>query len=162
MSHFCCFFIFFFNDTATTEIYTLSLHDALPIFPVSSVSPPPYEPRLEAVPHRFDRDAFDHLAIPHAVDLGLQIHPDADMYGQDFDPVAHGKMGPGVRQVEDAMLLRKAREAARRPIAQMAEAEGAVPRHGERLAAGIHRDAIAVQADDGGEHHRGDGIGRAG
>src|SRR6266446_8446670 len=24
---------FFFNDTATTEIYTLSLHDALPIYP---------------------------------------------------------------------------------------------------------------------------------
>src|SRR5256885_15589786 len=28
----CCTFFFFFNDTATTEIYTLSLHDALPIF----------------------------------------------------------------------------------------------------------------------------------
>src|SRR5256885_11878794 len=27
----CIFFFFFFNDTATTEIYTLSLHDALPI-----------------------------------------------------------------------------------------------------------------------------------
>src|SRR3712207_6980773 len=27
----CCQEIFFFNDTATTEIYTLSLHDALPI-----------------------------------------------------------------------------------------------------------------------------------
>src|ERR1051325_12223792 len=27
----CCFF--FFNDTATTEIYTLSVHDALPISP---------------------------------------------------------------------------------------------------------------------------------
>src|SRR2546422_6205482 len=27
------FSFFFFNDTATTEIYTLSLHDALPIFP---------------------------------------------------------------------------------------------------------------------------------
>src|SRR5437899_4037942 len=26
-----CFHVFFFNDTATTEIYTLSLHDALPI-----------------------------------------------------------------------------------------------------------------------------------
>src|SRR6185369_9313129 len=26
-----CLFFFFFNDTATTEIYTLSLHDALPI-----------------------------------------------------------------------------------------------------------------------------------
>ena len=27
-----CAFFFFFNDTATTEIYTLSLHDALPIY----------------------------------------------------------------------------------------------------------------------------------
>ena len=27
-----CSCVFFFNDTATTEIYTLSLHDALPIF----------------------------------------------------------------------------------------------------------------------------------
>src|SRR3712207_8143374 len=31
-------FLFFFNDTATTEIYTLSLHDALPIFPEMSKS----------------------------------------------------------------------------------------------------------------------------
>src|SRR5882762_11205421 len=29
--NFFFFFFFFFNDTATTEIYTLSLHDALPI-----------------------------------------------------------------------------------------------------------------------------------
>src|SRR5258708_31909844 len=29
-------FFFFFNDTATTEIYTLSLHDALPISPTSA------------------------------------------------------------------------------------------------------------------------------
>src|SRR5688572_33175250 len=28
---------FFFHDTATTEIYTLSLHDALPIFPVNAM-----------------------------------------------------------------------------------------------------------------------------
>src|ERR1035437_2380581 len=34
------FFFFFFNDTATTEIYTLSLHDALPI----------WRPRLKALP----------------------------------------------------------------------------------------------------------------
>src|SRR3989337_3656093 len=33
-------FVFFFNDTATTEIYTLSLHDALPIS-----SRPPGSPR---------------------------------------------------------------------------------------------------------------------
>src|SRR2546423_9892876 len=32
-------FFFFFNDTATTEIYTLSLHDALPIWRVRSLIP---------------------------------------------------------------------------------------------------------------------------
>src|SRR2546423_14853772 len=31
MTHYSITFFFFFNDTATTEIYTLSLHDALPI-----------------------------------------------------------------------------------------------------------------------------------
>src|SRR2546427_2819079 len=34
------FIFFFFNDTATTEIYTLSLHDALPISPARSRRPP--------------------------------------------------------------------------------------------------------------------------
>src|SRR3712207_8061670 len=33
------YFFFFFNDTATTEIYTLSLHDALPICPRPSSRP---------------------------------------------------------------------------------------------------------------------------
>src|SRR3712207_9205157 len=32
LSECCARVYFFFNDTATTEIYTLSLHDALPIF----------------------------------------------------------------------------------------------------------------------------------
>src|SRR5436189_5107899 len=35
-------FFFFFNDTATTEIYTLSLHDALPISPLQG------DPRSQA------------------------------------------------------------------------------------------------------------------
>src|SRR2546427_8860889 len=38
---------FFFNDTATTEIYTLSLHDALPIS-----SAPARRARLDAAPPR--------------------------------------------------------------------------------------------------------------
>src|SRR2546427_9338132 len=33
------FFFFFFNDTATTEIYTLSLHDALPILKLPAMRP---------------------------------------------------------------------------------------------------------------------------
>src|SRR3712207_9080260 len=37
--------IFFFNDTATTEIYTLSLHDALPI------SRPGGDSRIPGAPH---------------------------------------------------------------------------------------------------------------
>src|SRR3989442_8842100 len=39
------FLFFFFNDTATTEIYTLSLHDALPI---SQRSKPPNELVIES------------------------------------------------------------------------------------------------------------------
>src|SRR3989449_11024682 len=35
----CFRFFFFFNDTATTEIYTLSLHDALPISAVEDAVP---------------------------------------------------------------------------------------------------------------------------
>src|SRR5256885_7306538 len=71
------FFFFFFNDTATTEIYTLSLHDALPIsgdvparverhfdrfrrlhrYPLSTPSfTPPASP-----PHRYP----PHLPGPH-------------------------------------------------------------------------------------------------
>src|SRR5438034_7803112 len=38
--HFFFFFFFFFNDTATTEIYTLSLHDALPILAASLCEAP--------------------------------------------------------------------------------------------------------------------------
>src|SRR2546428_13946557 len=38
-----CYPLFFFNDTATTEIYTLSLHDALPIWLPPAARPrPPY------------------------------------------------------------------------------------------------------------------------
>src|SRR2546426_7671863 len=44
-SHVSCpsssLFFFFFNDTATTEIYTLSLHDALPIYRPRVHVPPP-------------------------------------------------------------------------------------------------------------------------
>src|SRR2546430_7302159 len=51
------FFFFFFNDTATTEIYTLSLHDALPIsFSVS-------HPIAEVVDVRQDVGVTHHDAL---------------------------------------------------------------------------------------------------
>src|SRR5258708_21924404 len=46
---------FFFNDTATTEIYTLSLHDALPIFHLNRASTrapkraPPFKRRIHTL-----------------------------------------------------------------------------------------------------------------
>src|SRR2546430_12256499 len=43
--YFYVLFFFFFNDTATTEIYTLSLHDALPIFERASAASGSSSPR---------------------------------------------------------------------------------------------------------------------
>ena len=51
---------FFFNDTATTEIYTLSLHDALPISGC-------HETRLLQGKVKFKRFYFDHK--PHLTEL---------------------------------------------------------------------------------------------
>src|SRR2546429_9330168 len=53
------FFFFFFNDTATTEIYTLSLHDALPI---SSTTIPRHS-LVESDPVELDVPALGDLAI---------------------------------------------------------------------------------------------------
>src|SRR2546422_6188850 len=41
------FFFFFFNDTATTEIYTLSLHDALPIYFLLDPLAAKYAPEIQ-------------------------------------------------------------------------------------------------------------------
>src|SRR2546426_10448713 len=68
MSHYTLlfFFFFFFNDTATTEIYTLSLHDALPISVVQI--PPEARVQLDAQPfHEVGRDV--------AVVRGMAAHP---------------------------------------------------------------------------------------
>src|SRR3712207_7248660 len=50
-------FLFFFNDTATTEIYTLSLHDALPICRITATEPLPHIKIGKYV--RFDRRALE-------------------------------------------------------------------------------------------------------
>src|SRR5437870_8961063 len=73
------YIVFFFNDTATTEIYTLSLHDALPIWPALHDA----RERVEDVgvglggqvvvqePHTIDRKSTrlnsSHVAISYAV-----------------------------------------------------------------------------------------------
>src|SRR5436190_14763033 len=69
--------LFFFTDTATTEIYTLSLHDALPIcaWPCAIRSPAPSTPAAASTPRssrrRADRKSTrlnsSHTVISYAV-----------------------------------------------------------------------------------------------
>src|ERR1017187_9821890 len=65
-----CLF-FFFNDTATTEIYTLSLHDALPIYISDPANPVPYRPRPVPPTYPGDRKSTrlnsSHRCISYAV-----------------------------------------------------------------------------------------------
>src|SRR5438445_13186967 len=75
--YFFFFFFFFFNDTATTEIYTLSLHDALPILQQHappSAFPAPRDsraPQCKGSPRRRDRKSTrlnsSHANISYAV-----------------------------------------------------------------------------------------------
>src|SRR3712207_7325354 len=64
--------IFFFNDTATTEIYTLSLHDALPIFWLADAL---------ALTGRGEeaRDLFERL---------LDLRNDVGLLSEEWDPHA--------------------------------------------------------------------------
>src|SRR5256885_16013818 len=73
------FFFFFFNDTATTEIYTLSLHDALPIsqrahldveravLPEHIVIDHRHRPRPAIADRKSTRLNSSHLVISYAV-----------------------------------------------------------------------------------------------
>src|SRR5215212_12151075 len=61
--------LFFFNDTATTEIYTLSLHDALPISPGSrsSISADPSGCSGRARPERSEEHTSELQSLRHLV-----------------------------------------------------------------------------------------------
>src|SRR6267142_6241149 len=74
MFFFFCFSFFFFNDTATTEIYTLSLHDALPISLTNSdaavAMPDRWPTKLSAVrsaDRKSTRLNSSHMSISYAV-----------------------------------------------------------------------------------------------
>src|SRR2546425_12223938 len=64
------FVVFFFNDTATTEIYTLSLHDALPISRASRREQPhPFDQRGRWAWHNHVPERLGHyLAVPEEID----------------------------------------------------------------------------------------------
>src|SRR3712207_7660623 len=75
---FCHTDFFFFNDTATTEIYTLSLHDALPIYLLAVLGP---DELVDRVQHPL---ALHDLALLREVQrrdsdvLAEEVLPDGD------------------------------------------------------------------------------------
>src|SRR2546422_6404142 len=66
-------FFFFFNDTATTEIYTLSLHDALPIFQASLLDGRKLVSALEDVELVFHEAAIP--SVPRSVEKPKHTKP---------------------------------------------------------------------------------------
>src|SRR6266436_8298887 len=64
------FFFFFFNDTATTEIYTLSLHDALPIQGHLQL----HQDRLEQGAQLLDLVLLDVRSEEHTSELQSRLH----------------------------------------------------------------------------------------
>src|SRR3712207_8642649 len=68
MSTLCSLF-FFFNDTATTEIYTLSLHDALPILLVTSL----LSWGIERVAYRPLRGSFRLAPLISAIGMSILL-----------------------------------------------------------------------------------------
>src|SRR5215813_15403666 len=88
------FFSFFFNDTATTEIYTLSLHDALPISPPGMrppfEKPPPPKPPMR--PPRSEEHTSELQSRPHLVCrllLENKKHPPTPSSHPPTQPAAH-------------------------------------------------------------------------
>src|SRR3712207_5514291 len=85
-------YCFFFNDTATTEIYTLSLHDALPI-----CSPQ----RLEGAAMWFRRDAVLVGSVLLAVGVFVFAVVTTLGSGETVGPAADGRQVVALNDAED-------------------------------------------------------------
>src|SRR6266576_5814953 len=84
------FFFFFFNDTATTEIYTLSLHDALPIS-ASAAPRPGILADVASITRGSEMAVLSHYNIRRVVDIHGAVQ------GRDL-----GAVGRDVARIVDA------------------------------------------------------------
>src|SRR6266545_5125045 len=148
----CIFlFFFFFNDTATTEIYTLSLHDALPILGAGGVVrvAPRHPHRGAAVADRAqrrdDRDRVRAAALHRLLAVGLAggdvvaagrrvvpggVRADRDRGGRGAG-VLRRPPGPGRDRERGDGRLRAGVPAVRRDVLAVAGG-GGVPRRDDR------------------------------
>src|SRR5215217_3030581 len=112
--------VFFFNDTATTEIYTLSLHDALPIYAPEEQVPagahgPPHDLR------QVDPDVVAVLVRGRLAGVG--VHRQSMVLAGGPHPVVHAVVvrrvvGPpgGDHHAADARVLRHPLDLLHRPF----------------------------------------------
>src|SRR3712207_3152773 len=78
------FLLFFFNDTATTEIYTLSLHDALPIL---GVTPQPFDHLVGRLAQLLETDhQIAGVRVPAFAAIG-RLHAQVDARRRPDDQV---------------------------------------------------------------------------
>src|SRR6516165_2706615 len=92
---FLIFFFFFFNDTATTEIYTLSLHDALPISFLQAAEPKYLVATFLTGSERLSLSA-QRAAKPQFFSMRTGLHPAQHV------AAPHSLFGPyASRRVED-------------------------------------------------------------
>src|SRR5574341_2219138 len=93
-----CFF-FFFNDTATTEIYTLSLHDALPISARPCCFRPWPRPSSRTMPtdRKSTRLNSSHQLISYAVFCLKKKKHHQPPNETNTNKKAHGKPGEAAR-----------------------------------------------------------------
>src|SRR5713226_4652938 len=93
---------FFFNDTATTEIYTLSLHDALPISPPPPPRPPEPKPKPEPQQAAHAPRPETTKPDPKAFDKLLKNLEDKRPEPAAFDNLLKNLTREQVAQAEDA------------------------------------------------------------
>src|SRR5216683_8271783 len=101
----CCFFFFFFNDTATTEIYTLSLHDALPIQGdprISSIITPYNAPNPRVAQAFTSTNGHQALVSVDLKSTGMQARKDYDALRAQVHSDRLTVMGTGFVAINEA------------------------------------------------------------
>src|SRR6267142_5561039 len=148
-------FFFFFNDTATTEIYTLSLHDALPISPpaIAREALPPAVHGRDVPEQRAHRDPGRALGPERQLALGEGGARDVEVRPRDpGGELAHEERGHDGPRPALARDVVEVRDVALEPFPVLVverQAPHALPR---RVGGGEHARAQAVVA----RHHPGE------
>src|SRR5256886_7521390 len=116
-------YFFFFNDTATTEIYTLSLHDALPI------SIDQWNAALVAEPGGVVER--DHVGVP-LDEMGTEVEPGCAVRTADHDATLHDLCRVRGGLAAHEVRVRKRPGALQEVSVADARREAAVRRRGDR------------------------------